>query len=206
MEEINIKLVAYGKTECIWDSDIGQYIPKISKNNQTHQHENKLLHIEFDKIKSDKYIYYMLQPDIGPSRIDLQHTVGPKQNSFHFIVENGVELKDGNIIKRSEPEYKMVKIIAYANYNNPNPKLFMPIIQQIGESKTFLYYDNPKAFNTECPICLEELNKDFDILLCGHAYHTACINELRTQKISAGKCDIQCNICRKEYDLPHTKY
>ena len=58
-------------------------------------------------------------------------------------------------------------------------------------------YKKDKPLNSECPICLEPINKNFYTLHCKHAYHTNCME----QYINSDHFQDQCALCRNIIDV-----
>jgi len=58
-------------------------------------------------------------------------------------------------------------------------------------------YKKEKPLNTECPICLEPINKNIYTLHCKHAYHTHCMKEY----INSDNFQHECALCRNTIDI-----
>ena len=58
-------------------------------------------------------------------------------------------------------------------------------------------YKKEKPLNSECPICLEPINKNIYTLHCKHAYHTYCME----QYINSDHFQQQCALCRNIIDV-----
>ena len=58
-------------------------------------------------------------------------------------------------------------------------------------------YKKEKHLNSECPICLGPIKKDFYTLHCKHAYHTQCMK----QYINSDEYKQQCALCRNTIDV-----
>ena len=56
---------------------------------------------------------------------------------------------------------------------------------------------NKTPINTECPICLDSIEKDMCILHCNHAYHTKCMKEY----MNNDNYNQQCPLCRKTINI-----
>jgi len=59
------------------------------------------------------------------------------------------------------------------------------------------HYKNEKPLNTECPICLEPIKKNFYTLHCKHAYHTHCMK----QYIHNDNYNYECALCRNTINI-----
>lgn len=53
-------------------------------------------------------------------------------------------------------------------------------------------YKNQKPINTECPICLDPINKNIYTLHCKHAYHKKCMKHY----INSSNYNNECALCR----------
>ena len=58
-------------------------------------------------------------------------------------------------------------------------------------------YKKEKPLNSDCPICLEPINKNIYTLHCKHAYHTNCMK----QYINSGHFQHECALCRNTIDI-----
>ena len=58
-------------------------------------------------------------------------------------------------------------------------------------------YKKEKPLNSDCPICLEPINKNIYTLHCKHAYHTNCMK----QYINSGHFHHECALCRNTIDI-----
>ena len=54
-----------------------------------------------------------------------------------------------------------------------------------------------QPLNTECPICLEPINKNIYTLTCKHAYHTECMKEF----INSENSNKHCAMCREPINV-----
>ena len=54
-----------------------------------------------------------------------------------------------------------------------------------------------KPLNTECPICLDPINKNIYILTCKHAYHIQCMKDF----INSDNSNKHCAMCREPINV-----
>ncbi len=197
---LEVKLL-YGKFS--WDSQIGKYV----RNYVSNVKPTKMIYIKYDT--SDNLDWYVLTDDVDHFSNRIQYSYrnhglfffpAKDWNVFNIsLYIHGYNLDSPKSVKKIkeyyyeityESGYKSNKYNLRVNLIN-KPRFFDKHISKQFKISDILY---TKSDNT-CAICLDKVDmNDLEILLCGHQYHTKCINYLQNY---TDEYNIKCPQCNE---------
>ncbi len=188
-----------------WDSQTRKYVRNYVSNIKP----SKMLYIKYDT--SNNLDYYVLTDNNNNINKRIHYSCKKINHGLFFfpvnnlkIINNplyihGYNFDNPKLVKKIkeyyyeiiyESGYKSNKYI-FQDYLTNKPRLFDKHISKQFKIPDILY---TKSDNT-CAICLDKINmNDLEILLCGHQYHTKCINNLQNY---TDEYDIKCPQCNE---------